>query len=120
MWKLPASLAAAKYFGHPTLTPAQPRTLSTPAPLTTIRSLSLPRPLPLFLPPSPLPLPSPSAPPSPGQVNEELKRYNSLLLKLGEAADDEWEAVVAAYRGDLQKPFFEHMQCLIAAAKVRV
>ncbi|PNW69832.1 hypothetical protein CHLRE_18g748397v5 [Chlamydomonas reinhardtii] len=50
-------------------------------------------------------------------VNEELKRYNSLLLKLGEAADDEWEAVVAAYRGDLQKPFFEHMQCLIAAAK---
>jgi hypothetical protein len=24
---------------------------------------------------------------------------------------------VAVYRGDLQKPFFEHMQCLLAAAR---
>lgn len=50
-------------------------------------------------------------------VHEEVNRYNRLLLKLAEAADDEWDAVVAAYRGDLQKPFFEHMQCLMAAAK---
>eukprot|EP00198_Chlamydomonas_reinhardtii_P005913 XP_001695249.1 predicted protein [Chlamydomonas reinhardtii] len=35
-------------------------------------------------------------------VNEELKRYNSLLLKLGEAADDEWEA--ARDHFDRQQP----------------
>ncbi|KXZ53007.1 hypothetical protein GPECTOR_8g376 [Gonium pectorale] len=50
-------------------------------------------------------------------VNEEVSRYNRVLMKLAEAADDEWEAIVAAYRGDMQKPFFEHMQCLMAAAK---
>ncbi len=32
------------------------------------------------------------------QVHEEVNRYNRLLLKLAEAADDEWDAVVAAYR----------------------
>ncbi|PNH08823.1 hypothetical protein TSOC_004608 [Tetrabaena socialis] len=50
-------------------------------------------------------------------VSDEVSRYNRVLLKLAEAADDEWDAVVAAYRGDLQKPFFEHMQCLMAAEK---
>ncbi|GLC45942.1 hypothetical protein PLESTF_000714900 [Pleodorina starrii] len=50
-------------------------------------------------------------------VNEEVSRYNRVLLKLAEAADDEWDAIVATYRGDLQKPFFEHMQCLMVAAK---
>ncbi|GIM11879.1 hypothetical protein Vretimale_15350 [Volvox reticuliferus] len=50
-------------------------------------------------------------------VNDELSRYNRVLLKLAEAANDEWDAIVAAYRGDLQKPFFEHMQCLMVAAK---
>jgi hypothetical protein len=53
------------------------------------------------------------------QVHEEIKRYNGLLLKLADVAEDEWEAVVATCRGELQKPFFEHMQCLMAAAKVR-
>ncbi|GLI70397.1 hypothetical protein VaNZ11_015180 [Volvox africanus] len=50
-------------------------------------------------------------------VNDEVSRYNRVLLKLAEAADDEWDAIVAAQRGDLQKPFFEHMQCLLVAAK---
>ncbi|EFJ51826.1 hypothetical protein VOLCADRAFT_109605 [Volvox carteri f. nagariensis] len=50
-------------------------------------------------------------------VNDEVSRYNRVLLKLADAADDEWDAIVAAYRGDLQKPFFEHMQCLMVAAK---
>ncbi|GIL63110.1 hypothetical protein Vafri_17236 [Volvox africanus] len=50
-------------------------------------------------------------------VNDEVSRYNRVLVKLAEAADDEWDAIVAAYRGDLQKPFFEHMQCLMVAAK---
>ncbi len=49
----------------------------------------------------------------------QVNRYNAILMKLGAAADDEWEAIVAVYRGDFQKPFFEHMQCLMAAAKVR-
>lgn len=47
-----------------------------------------------------------------------MSRYNAVLKKFGEANDDEWEAIVSVYRGDLQKPFFEHMQCLMAAAKV--
>jgi len=50
-------------------------------------------------------------------VNEEVKRYNTILEKFLTANHDEWEAIVAVYRGDLQKPFFEHMQCLVAAAK---
>lgn len=33
-----------------------------------------------------------------------------MLAKFLDAKDDEWEAIVAVYRGDLQKPFFEHMQ----------
>lgn len=53
------------------------------------------------------------------QVNEEVNRYNRVLEKFLSANDDEWEAIVAVYRGDLQKPFFEHMQCLVAAEKVR-
>lgn len=36
-------------------------------------------------------------------VNEEVDRYNSVLKKFMEAADDEWEPIVAVYRGDLQK-----------------
>lgn len=40
-----------------------------------------------------------------------------MLAKFLGADEAEWEAVVAAYRGDLQRPFFEHMQCLIAAAR---
>lgn len=43
-------------------------------------------------------------------VDEEVGRYNSVLTKFQTAKDEEWEAVVAVYRGDLQKPFFEHMQ----------
>lgn len=43
-------------------------------------------------------------------VDEEVARYNSVLAKFLDAKDEEWEAVVAVYRGDLQKPFFEHMQ----------
>jgi len=50
-------------------------------------------------------------------VNEEVNRYNSVLKKFADAQEDEWEAIVAVYRGDLQKGFFEHMQCLMAAAK---
>jgi hypothetical protein len=44
-------------------------------------------------------------------------RYNNALSKFLTAEEAEWEAVVATYRADLQRPFFEHMQCLIAAAK---
>ena len=43
-------------------------------------------------------------------VDEEVNRYNSMLAKFLDAGEEEWEAVVANYRGDLQKPFFEHMQ----------
>lgn len=43
-------------------------------------------------------------------VDDEVTRYNSMLAKFLEAKEDEWEAIVAVYRGDLQKPFFEHMQ----------
>lgn len=43
-------------------------------------------------------------------VDEEVTRYNSVLAKFLSAKEDEWEAVVAVYRGDLQKPFFEHLQ----------
>ncbi|GBF92428.1 hypothetical protein Rsub_04532 [Raphidocelis subcapitata] len=52
-----------------------------------------------------------------GEVDGEVTRYNTALAKFLGAEEAEWEAVVAAYRGDLQRPFFEHMQCLIAAAK---
>lgn len=48
---------------------------------------------------------------------EEVARYNSVLAKFLTAGDEEWEAIVAVHRPDLQKPFFEHMQCLIAAAR---
>ncbi|GAX73760.1 hypothetical protein CEUSTIGMA_g1211.t1 [Chlamydomonas eustigma] len=50
-------------------------------------------------------------------VNDEVARYNKVLQKFAEAADDEWEAIVAVHRGDLQKPFFEHLQCLVISAK---
>lgn len=50
-------------------------------------------------------------------VDEEVGRYNGVLAKFLAAPQEEWEAVLAVYRGDLQKPFFEHMQCLVAAAK---
>ncbi len=46
-----------------------------------------------------------------------MARYNSVLAKFLTAGDEEWEAIVAVHRPDLQKPFFEHMQCLIAAAR---
>lgn len=44
------------------------------------------------------------------QVNDEVKRYNTVLKKFADAGDDEWEAIVAVHRGDLQKAFFEHLQ----------
>ncbi len=44
------------------------------------------------------------------QVNGEVNRYNGVLKRFADAADDEWEAIVATYRGDLQKAFFEHVQ----------
>jgi hypothetical protein len=43
-------------------------------------------------------------------VNEEVTRYNTILKKLADAQEDEWEAIVTVYRGDLQKGFFDHMQ----------
>jgi hypothetical protein len=43
-------------------------------------------------------------------VDEELARYDGVLAKFLGAEQGEWEAIVAAVRGDLQKPFFEHMQ----------
>ena len=43
-------------------------------------------------------------------VDEEVKRYNGVLKKFADARDDEWEAIVAVHRGDLQKAFFEHLQ----------
>lgn len=43
-------------------------------------------------------------------VDDEVMRYNAMLAKFLDAKEDEWEAIVAVYRGDLQKPFFEHMQ----------
>lgn len=43
-------------------------------------------------------------------VDEEVGRYNGVLAKFLAAPQEEWEAVLAVYRGDLQKPFFEHMQ----------
>lgn len=36
-------------------------------------------------------------------VDDEVKRYNTILQKFLDAADDEWEPIVAVYRGDLQK-----------------
>ena len=43
-------------------------------------------------------------------MNDEITRYNTTLKKFVDAQDDEWEAIVATYRGDLQKAFFEHLQ----------
>lgn len=43
-------------------------------------------------------------------VDDEVTRYNAMLAKFLDAKEDEWEAIVAVYRGDLQKAFFEHMQ----------
>ncbi len=43
-------------------------------------------------------------------VDAEVTRYNDVLERFLSAAEEEWEAVVAVYRGDLQRPFFEHMQ----------
>jgi hypothetical protein len=43
-------------------------------------------------------------------VDDEITRYNAMLAKFLDAKEDEWEAIVAVYRGDLQKAFFEHMQ----------
>jgi hypothetical protein len=44
------------------------------------------------------------------QVNDEVTRYNTVLQRFLDAQPDEWEAIVTVYRGDLQRPFFEHMQ----------
>ncbi len=53
----------------------------------------------------------------PLQVHDEVGRYNAMLAKFLSAGQEEWEAIVAVHRGDLHKPFFEHMQCLLALAK---
>lgn len=50
-------------------------------------------------------------------VNDEVTRYNNVLDKFMSANEDEWDAIVAVVRGDLQRGFFEHMAYLIAAAK---
>lgn len=50
-------------------------------------------------------------------VSDEVERYNVIVQKFETAAQDEWDAIVATYRGDMQTGFFEHMQCLIAGAK---
>ncbi len=42
-----------------------------------------------------------------------MARYNTVLKKFADAAEDEWEAIVATYRGDLQRGFFEHTQVWI-------
>lgn len=49
-------------------------------------------------------------------VDQEVARYNACLQRFLDADEHEWEAVVAQYRGDLQRAFFEHLQCLIVAA----
>jgi tetratricopeptide (TPR) repeat protein len=49
-------------------------------------------------------------------VDQEVSRYNSCLQRFLDAEEHEWEAVVAQHRGDLQRAFFEHLQCLIVAA----
>jgi len=49
-------------------------------------------------------------------VDGEVSRYNSCLQRFLDADEHEWEAVVAQHRGDLQRAFFEHLQCLIVAA----
>lgn len=46
-----------------------------------------------------------------------MERYNAALARFLSAEEAEWEAVVAAHRPELQRPFFEHLQCLVAAAK---
>eukprot|EP00798_Chlamydomonas_sp_ICE-L_P027497 gene27497-4806_t len=51
------------------------------------------------------------------KVNNEVNRYNTALKKIMSGAPDEWEAIVATCRGDLQRGFFEHVQFLIAIAK---
>jgi hypothetical protein len=49
-------------------------------------------------------------------VDQEVSRYNACLQRFLDAEEPEWEAVVAQHRGDLQRAFFEHLQCLIVAA----
>jgi tetratricopeptide (TPR) repeat protein len=49
-------------------------------------------------------------------VDQEVSRYNAALQRFLDAEENEWEAVVAQHRGDLQRAFFEHLQCLIVAA----
>lgn len=51
-------------------------------------------------------------------VDDEITRYNAMLAKFLDAKEDEWEAIVAVYRGDLQKAFFEHMQVRLGQAVV--
>jgi hypothetical protein len=54
-------------------------------------------------------------------VDDEVTRYNAMLAKFLDAKEDEWEAIVAVYRGDLQKAFFEHMQvCFMGAGQLCV
>ncbi|GFH14309.1 uncharacterized protein HaLaN_10339, partial [Haematococcus lacustris] len=50
-------------------------------------------------------------------VTEELNRYNTVLSKFATADPEEWPPLVTVYRGDLQRPFFEHVQCLMVVAK---
>ncbi|KAL6751217.1 hypothetical protein V8C86DRAFT_1814898 [Haematococcus lacustris] len=50
-------------------------------------------------------------------VTEELNRYNTVLSKFATADPEEWPPLVTVHRGDLQRPFFEHVQCLMVVAK---
>lgn len=52
------------------------------------------------------------------QVNEEVGRYNKLLQKFADAKEDEWEAIVALDRGDLQRGFFDHMQVCVVQGHI--
>ena len=48
----------------------------------------------------------------------QVKRYNSILRRFVEAGSDEWDAIVSHHRGELQRPFFEHMQVGSAAQRM--
>jgi predicted component of type VI protein secretion system len=44
------------------------------------------------------------------QAHDELQRYNGVLARFSSAGEEEWEAVVAVYRNELQRAFFDHME----------
>jgi hypothetical protein len=46
----------------------------------------------------------------------QVNRYNAILRKFIEAGSDEWDAIVSHYRGDLQRPFFEHVQVSVSVS----